>query len=224
MDLTAIDFLGLDRVLKRGTGRVIEQQDQAVLVRDSVSGALLLGCTDARAGAAVLARRAGDDCRLLMVSDRGLGQEAYRRYGFAAMLECRQFAYYGAAPVLTGNPALRDAQDADLPLLIAAYDLVSAEELKRIVARKKLMLGCKQGKTVGFIGEHLEGGMGLLYVFPEHRRQGYALELEKAMIAKTLHEGYIPFGQVEKSNRASLALQRKLGMTVSDRLICWMWK
>ena len=104
------------------------------------------------------------------------------------------------------------------------YDLVSPEELRRIVKRRKLLLGHDRGNPVGFIGEHLEGSMGLLYVFPESRRHGYAVALEKAMIARTLKEGFIPFGQVEKGNHASLALQKKIGMTVSDNLICWMWK
>ena len=79
-------------------------------------------------------------------------------------------------------------------------------------------------RTAHVIGEHLEGSMGLLYVFPEFRRKGYAVALEKSMIVKTLSEGYIPFGQVEKNNRASVLLQKKIGMTISDRLICWMWK
>ena len=224
MDLTAIDYLGLDRVLKRGTGNVIGENDQALLIRDSVSGALLLACGDAESGAAVLARHVDDHCRLLMVSDHSLGRAAYDRYGFAGMLECHQAACYGALPVLSGDLEFRNAEAADLPLLIATYDLVSADELKKIVAREKLMLGFKQGKPVGFIGEHLEGSMGLLYVFPKYRRLGYAAELEKALIAKTRKEGYIPFGQVEKSNHASLMLQRKLGLTISDQLICWMWR
>lgn len=66
--------------------------------------------------------------------------------------------------------------------------------------------------------------MGLQHVFPESRRRGYAMELEKTVIAKTLQEGYTPFGQVEKGNSASMALQRKLGLAISDRLICWTWK
>ena len=66
--------------------------------------------------------------------------------------------------------------------------------------------------------------MGLLYVFPEYSGHGYAVSLEKAMIVRTLKEGFIPFGQVEKRNHASLALQKKIGMTISDNLICWMWK
>lgn len=224
LDLTEIDYLGIHRVLKRGTGEVIERHDAALLVRDSVSGAYMLGCEDTALGADLLRRKLDGDCRLLMVSDHGLGLKAFAQYGFEGMLECRQTAYYGDMPEPAGRLALRNATEADLPVLTATYDLVSADELRRIVARGKLVLGYEGDKLAGFIGEHLEGSMGLLYVFPEFRRKGYATELERSMIANTLREGYIPFGQVEKGNRASMALQRNLGLAISDRLICWMWK
>ena len=115
-------------------------------------------------------------------------------------------------------------QNSDLPLLPETYDLVSADELKQIVERKKVMLGYDHGRLIGFVGEHLEGSMGLLYVFHKFRRKGYGAALEKSMIAKTLEEGYIPFGQVEKNNHASMQLHKKIGMTTSEQLICWMWK
>ena len=54
LDLSGIDYLGLERVLKRGTGQVIEQHDQAVFVHDSVSGAFLLGCENVDLGADIL--------------------------------------------------------------------------------------------------------------------------------------------------------------------------
>lgn len=224
MELSGIDLLGIERVLKRGTGKVIERQDDALLVYDSVSGAYMLGCEDSAQGADVLQRNIGRDCRLLMISDHGLGLNAFAQFGFEGMMECYQAAYYGRMPELTGSVALRDAEEADLPVLTAAYDLVSADELQLIVRRRKLTLGYENGRLAGFAGEHLEGSMGLLHVFPEFRRRGYAAELENARIAKTLHEGYIPFGQIEKGNSASMALQRKLGLTISERLICWMWK
>ena len=77
---------------------------------------------------------------------------------------------------------------------------------------------------MGFIGEHLEGSMGLLYIFPEYRRKGFGTVLETYLIAKTMEDGYIPFGQVEKDNLRSLSLQKKIGMTTSDNLIVWMWR
>ena len=87
-----------------------------------------------------------------------------------------------------------------------------------------MLLGYNQDHWIGFIGEHLEGSMGLLYVFPEYRRRGYGAALQRHLISKTLEEGYIPFGQVEKDNHASLRLQKKIGMTQSDNLTVWMWK
>jgi len=44
MELTGIDYLGNDCVLKCGTGKVIERHDTALLVHDSISGACMLGC------------------------------------------------------------------------------------------------------------------------------------------------------------------------------------
>ncbi len=223
-DRCGIDLIGIDRVLKRGTGKVITRQAGALLVYDSVSGAYLLGCEDPAAGEDVLGRNIGDDCRLLMVSDHGLGLRAFARYGFEGLMECYQTAYHRGMPYLTGCLDIREAEEEDLPVLTKTYDLVSPDEMRRIVERRKLLLGYAGGRLAGFIGEHLEGSMGLMYVFPEFRRRGSAVELEKAMISRTLREDFIPFGQVEKSNSASLALQRKLGLTVSDRLICWMWR
>jgi len=93
-----------------------------------------------------------------------------------------------------------------------------------VVERGSILLGYHRGDLVGFIGEHLEGSMGLLYVFPAYRRQGFGAELQKHLIRKTMEEGFVPFGQVEKNNQASLCLQKKLGMTQSDQLIVWMWR
>ena len=149
LDLAGIDYLGLERVLKRGTGQVIEQHDQAVFVHDSVSGAFLLGCENVDLGADILKHGVGSNCRLLMVSDHGLGMDAYRRYGFTGMLECFQTAYYGDTPSIENGLMLKNAEVSDLPLLIATYDLVSADELERIVLRKKLVLGYGAGWPTG---------------------------------------------------------------------------
>ena len=87
-----------------------------------------------------------------------------------------------------------------------------------------MFLGYKGALLAGFIGEHLEGSMGLLYVFPEFRRKGIATALEKYYIARTMEKGFVPFGQVEKDNKESLLLQKKLNMTQSEKLTIWMWK
>ncbi len=223
MNIDGIDYLGLDRVLKRGSGEIVADTDQALLVRDSVSGAYLLACADPVTGLALLDRHVGRDCGLLMVSDYALGMAAFERYGFSEKIECYQVAYYGEKPSVDGRLTVRAADERDLPMLIENYRLVSPEELEKLVGRRSVLLGYEGDRLIGFIGEHLEGSMGLLYVFPEYRRKGFGAALQKQLIKRTMEKGFVPFGQVEKNNTESLELQKKIGMTRSDNLIVWMW-
>ena len=77
MNIDGIDYLGIDRVLKRGSGEIIAETDYALLVRDTVSEALMLACEDGAAGLALLDRHAGSDCGLLIVSDYVAGLTAF---------------------------------------------------------------------------------------------------------------------------------------------------
>lgn len=224
MDVGRIEYLGLDRVLKRGSGEILAEREDALLVRDSVSGAYLLACEDASAGMPLLERAAGPGCGLLMVSDCALAAAAFEGYGFSERLECWQVVYYGEKPGPDASLSVRTAEERDLPVLTESYHMISPEELARVVGRGSILLGYHEDRLVGFIGEHLEGSMGLLYVFPEFRRRGFAAALQRQLIARTMERGFVPFGQVEKDNRASLRLQEKLGMTRSERRIVWMWK
>ena len=224
MDLSGIDCLGLDRVLKRGSGKIIAEMDGALLLRDEVSGAYMLACGDTAEGMALLDRHISGECGLLMVADRALGLAAYEKFGFSDRLECYQVAYYGKTPSAGAELQFRIADESDLPMLTENYALLSPEELRAVVKRGSVRLGYDRGRLVGFIGEHLEGSMGILYVFPEYRRRGFGAALQARLMARTIKQGYIPFGQVEKTNTASLLMQKKLGMTQSDRLIVWMWR
>ena len=224
MDIHGIDYLGIDRVLKRGSGEILYKEDNALLVKDNISGAYFLACTDVSTGLSVLDKYIDKDCNLLMVSDYNLGTIAFDKYGFAEKIECYQVAYYGDKPSTDTKLSIRTATIGDLPMLTKNYHMLSEEELEQIVLRESILLGYYENELVGFVGEHLEGSMGLLYVFPKFRHRGFGSALQRHLMAKTMDEGYVPFGQVEKNNLASLNLQKKLGMTISDNLIVWMWK
>ncbi len=219
-----LEYLSIDRVLSRGTGELIEKCGDALFIFDTVSEAYFLYCGDPVRGISILDRDISRNCRLLMTSDLNIGRIAFTRFGFSEKIECRQAAWLGKAPAVDPCISVRTADKDDLPLLIKTYDLISPEEMERVVERGSLLFGYHGDRSVGFIGEHLEGSMGLLYIFPKFRQQGYGAMLEKIYIRKMLEKGLIPFGQVEKDNQASLNLQQKIGMKISDRIMCWMWR
>ena len=75
----------------------------------------------------------------------------------------------------------------------------------------------------GFIGTHSEGSMGMLEVFPEHRRKGYGMMLESYLIRWHLERGWTPFGHVIDGNEASIRLQQKAGMEKGDLPAIWVF-
>lgn len=77
------------------------------------------------------------------------------------------------------------------------------------------------GNLAGFVGEHSEGSMGMLEVFPAYRRQGLGMALESFQINRLLDQGRVPFDQVIVGNDRSYRLQQKLGMVLSQDTISW---
>ena len=224
MDISGIDNLGLERVLKRGSGSTIAENKDALLIRDNSRGAYMLACKEMQAGMTMLDCYLEDDCDLLLVTDYSLGNVAFEKFGFIGKNECFQFAYYGEKPTYTSDLNIRTAEEHNLAILIENYHLLNPEGLKKLVRRKNILIGYYQERVIGFIGEHLEESMGILYVLPEYRHRGFGSALQKCLIAKMMEEGNIPFTQVEKDNKVSLSLQKKIGMTRSDHLVVWMWK
>ena len=76
-----------------------------------------------------------------------------------------------------------------------------------------LYIGYKKNILVGFIGLHLEGSIGLLYILEEYKGNGYGTELEMFLVNHLLFKNKIPFGQLETENNHSIFLQKKLGFT-----------
>ena len=238
MDLNAIENLNIDRVIKRGTAQIIEKTDDAILLKDTRSKALMLACDDVSKGMEILKQNIDDTKRkigdtkqnngetkpLIMISNAELGRRVADKFGYENIMECYQMAFLSKEPPKADDVLeYKTATMEDFPLISREYGLVSKEELKELIERGNIVMGYENSSPVGFIGEHMEGSVGLLQVLQEHRRKGYGTALEIEMIRRTLEKGYIPFGQVVVGNTASLELQKKLGLTKSEGTIFWMW-
>jgi GNAT superfamily N-acetyltransferase len=117
----------------------------------------------------------------------------------------------------------RRADKADLAVIIENYDRESPENLKKLQEDGKIISAFQKsdGAFVGFIGRHPEGSMGLLLIFPEYRRHGFAYHLEGRLINEILDEGRLPYAHIVEDNDKSLALQKKLGFSIADEKITW---
>lgn len=161
---------------------------------------------------------------LICVFQKTLADFARKQYALTSTLDCFQAVYMSdEPPVLNRSIQIHTASDEDLKIITDNYKRLDEQELKKIIQRRELFIGTHDNKTVGFVGQHLEGSMGLLEILPMYRGNGYGTELESYLIAHMLEKGLIPFCQVEVDNYKSLGLQKKVGLAISDEHVYWLF-
>ncbi|MGN1053412.1 MAG: GNAT family N-acetyltransferase, partial [Candidatus Scatosoma sp.] len=141
-------------------------------------------------------------------------------FAFDCVTPCYQVVYRPASPLpLKGALRFEKASGAYLSKIVETYDRETPEALEKLVKQGKIYCAFAAGAQgesaekeafVGYIGQHPEGSMGLLYIFPEFRRRGYAEELESFQINSILTEGRTPYAHIIEDNFKSFALQQKL--------------
>lgn len=207
----------------RGQVQILYQSPGALLIYDHASGLPML-CADSLPAACRALAFLGDRDTLL-TDDGGMSRAIMDRLGFDSHTPLFNVVYE-KGPIQIDTPVRLLPLDPGVyaPAVIRHYSLHSPEEIRWMIAEQRILGGFMDGEMVGFVGWHEENSMGLLHVFEEHRRKGYAYAMEALQINLVLGRGEVPFGQVMVGNEASMALQRKLGFTFSGRPVDWLWR
>jgi GNAT superfamily N-acetyltransferase len=221
--LTKDELIHMDMLeaIRRGNADIIYASLDGVMLQEKYSGAYMLSKMDKTLGISLLEKL--HEPKLIEVHQEYLAQHASGRFAFSDILECFQAVYTGKdKPKLAKGLTIKRPTDEELVVIKDNYNKISNEEFYKINEIGNLYAGAADGEMIGFVGSQLEGSVGLLKVFPEFRRLGYGMELEKHMICLMMDKGYVPFGQVESHNEKSLAMQKKLGLEISKDKLYWL--
>ncbi len=125
---------------------------------------------------------------------------------------CDQYHYQGErfSEVMT----LESLTLSDASYVNDNYEYKNSNSLAKIKdAIKNRPTSCLRldGKIVSFVLLHDDDSMGYMYTLPEYRGNGYAYELAKDIINKTLDSGRLPYIQIVQGNEKSKQLALKLG-------------
>lgn len=213
----------LRECLRRGVGEAVFADEGAVLV--SVGDRAHLAWAGDRKVARRAAARLLGPVGCLQVQGRKNVRELGRALGLPVAKPCH-------LAVLERQGPLPVDRSLDIRVLTPAYEGVVLEryshpeylregELADLLAAGAFLGGFVDGRLCGFVGEHPEGALGMLEVFPEHRRRGWGAALASAKTNQQLEAGYVPWAQVEPDNAASLALLRGLGFSVYPEEDMW---
>ena len=94
-------------------------------------------------------------------------------------------------------------------------------EVEESFKTKNLLGYYENGKLIGFIGRHIDGSIGMLYVKEEFRRKGYGSIILKSVYS--FWENQVPFSHVIIGNIASENLHKKIGCKFGKKKIYWLW-
>lgn len=213
--------IDMTECIRRGLCEVLYADNDGVLIRAHSSGAYMLSCDSEEAAVKITA---GRDISLLVLHQMEQKAAVCRALGLNAGDECFQGAYIKKEPLPEDGSDIRCLDERYAEKVGEAYNMYRSEHIKELL-EQGIIYGVFDGERLaGFIGWHDEGAQGMLHVFPEFRRRGFAEALEKHLINIDLRRGFIPFGQLFIWNDASRRLQEKLGMSFADGRICWLWK
>lgn len=164
-----------------------------------------------------------EDLNLVCVHDEGLRNWLISHRGYKNEEGCRSFSWWQGRPAAPEGD-FRTLDVSFLDRISSVYSLADEKELASDLEKGNVFGLFIKGELAGFIGFHPEGSMGMLHVFDAYRRQGLGEKLERYDILTALSRNMIPYCHVFFSNAASLALQRKLGLSEGEKPVWWLWK
>lgn len=150
-----------------------------------------------------------------------LAKDLAELYHLSINSPCHQAVYTGKEHL----PVSADIRQLDMTYVDAVakgYSLFYDPEYAADRIQAGVMYGAfVDGQLAGFVGEHTEGSLGMLEVFPAYRRRGLGVELASYQINRVLDLGRVPYDQIIVGNNASAGLQQKMGMVFSKDTISW---
>ena len=144
--------------------------------------------------------------------------------GYHGSMLCSQACYTRGEPLPVRHKDIRQLTVEEIPYVAEHYHLGDETYVRERIVAGDVFGIYIDGKLCGFIGCHNDGSMGMLYVEDAYRRQGLAASLEGYLINKQREQGMIPYAHIVNGNEASIQLQERLGLNLSDPVIWWLYK
>ncbi len=231
--LLHIDMIEL---INRGRARIVYRDAKELLLRDMVSGIYFHTRMADVPTEWNLPQELGKDERIecIAIHQREMVPFMEKYFHLKTDMECIQGAYtrkeklpvrglYGPDGRGENGFSIRVLSEEFIPFVTEHYSEIGTEEYVTDRIRHGAVYGAfYDEKIVGFIADHEEGSIGMLYVLPEYRKRHVAMALETYCMNLAIDRGEIPYGQIVLGNEPSIGLQEKMGICFAKGTVVWM--
>ena len=166
----------------------------------------------------------GNNINECVVNQEFLKDLLEREYGMKVYGSFYQACYTLKEAMPVKHKDIRRLDMSVLDYVTAHYANESEEYLAGRISAGMMYGAYVEDCLVGFVGIHSDGSCGMLYVDEAYRGRSIGMSLEAFIINTVKNNGYVPFGHVSAENTASLQMQEKLGLYLSETPIWWLRK
>lgn len=205
--------------MTQGHCRILEESEGGLFLKDLDAGIYMLDVADPWVARCWLKRHHCPEMKV-MVFQESCWQSLRWSPGWR-MTDCALQVVWSRECCPDTEIELMPATLTDVQILLEESGLPE-EELLRMMETGRLYAGYLRGRCIGYGGSGSRGSVEFLYVFANCRKHGWGSQLERALIARILAQGLIPYGHVSAGDRAALGLQRRAGMDFCPGYIAWM--
>ncbi|WP_244835022.1 GNAT family N-acetyltransferase [Clostridium sp. BJN0001] len=214
--------MGMIDSIHKSAAEILYAKTDGVLIKEKKSNAYMVSVNNFEKGRELI--NSISECNLIVSHQKYMVDYILNRFGLSEKLECVQVVYMDKTKInIKKELKIKKLEPFQIKVVLEHYDKLSSSEIEILLKNGKLFGGYKNGTLIGFVGNHLEGSIGLLEVFPKYRRLGYGEALEGYIVNQMLEKGLVPFAQVETKNQKSIALQNKLEFSISSEKLYWIF-
>jgi len=217
----SLSYIDMLEPLRRGTADIIYAENDGVVIYERNSQACMISMQESEKYKFIFDF---EKYHSFAVHQKNISEWIQQKGNFSHSFEAYQAVYRKKQNFVDCFDDIRVLTCDNVDQICQNYKAMDDRKyIETLIDRKQLWGIFDKDALAGFIGEHLEGSMGLLEVFPEYRRKGYGYKLESFLINHFLQLNKIPFCQVMTDNVKSLALQQKFGMDISKQTTIWLF-
>lgn len=205
------DNIHMMECLARGWGEILYDCGDDTAVYDGDHKVLMLNAGDAVSGREPAAVPGDAEW---IVTSRPFLRDMFASAGYSVSCGYEQVLY-------TRKVALPEKKHCIRRLAMDSLEYVCGHFPSRYI-RERIGAGAmygifEAGEPAGFVGMHIDGSLGLLFVEEAYRGRGYGEALVSYAVNRMLEKGWTPFGYVEPGRTAAGRIQEKLGFYKSEK-------
>lgn len=218
-------FIHMMETLSRGCGEVLYAEGKNVLIYLPQIGNAMLNAEDEEHLEKMLPLIPAEVAKhsMVTVTDRW-NDRISKALGYHGSMQCSQVCYTRGEPLPVRHKDIRQLTGAEVPYVAEHYHLGDDEYVRERIGAGAVFGIYVEEKLCGFIGSHDDGSMGMLFVEDAYRRQGLAASLEGYLINRQREQGFVPYAHIVAGNDASVKLQERLGLNLSEPVIWWLYR